>query len=116
MAYIEKRKPKSRERKLVKVDERQSVYRSALWRKLRRHKLETEPLCEVCGIEGRVTAGEHVHHLRSFVGQTDAYERDRLAYDPKNLMTVCARCHARIHGGDLQGCHSKEEMRKRLGK
>ncbi|MCH5241812.1 MAG: HNH endonuclease [Muribaculaceae bacterium] len=74
----------------------------------------TQPLCEVCETEGKTTPGEHVHHLITFVGAPTAVERDRLAYDEENLMTVCSRCHARIHGGDLQGCQSKEEICKRI--
>lgn len=102
MAWIEKKKPSYRKRSHVKVSERQEVYQSRLWKKLRLHKMMSDPLCEVCLKAGKVTPGEHVHHIKSFVGVSDKAERDRLAYDPDNLMTVCEACHGKIHGGSIK--------------
>lgn len=116
MAWIEKKKKASVKRSHVRVDERQEVYRSTLWRKMRVAKLMEQPLCEVCLIQDKVTAGEHVHHIRSFMDAPDKVIRDALAYDPANLMTVCETCHGRIHGGDLRGCLTMEEIKKRLQK
>lgn len=114
MAYIEKAKKAPRRVNQHRRAERQQVYQSALWRKLRTQKLMETPLCEVCMMQGRLTAGDHVHHLRSFVDIRDKAERDLVAYDPDNLMTVCEACHGRIHGGDLKGCRSAEDIRKKL--
>lgn len=98
----------------MKVTERQKVYHSSLWRNLRLWKLNENPLCEICLIERKVTGADHIHHLKSFVGIENKVERDKVAYDPDNLMSVCETCHARIHGGDLKGCISKEDIRKRI--
>lgn len=83
---------------------------------MRQVKLRAFPLCEVCMIEGRIKGGEHVHHLRSFMGIQDKARRDAVAYDPENLMTVCEVCHGRLHGGDLKGCLSEKEIRERLNR
>lgn len=115
MAYIEKKKRNYRKRSNIKVSDRQEVYQSALWKKIRLHKLMTDPLCEVCLLMGKTTGGDHVHHMISFVNATDRIERDRLAYDTDNLMTVCESCHGRIHGGDLKGCTDINGIKKRLG-
>lgn len=114
MAYIQKKTRTTRKRSEAKTGSRQKVYQSALWRKLRMCKLTESPLCEVCLIEGRTKGGDHVHHLVSFVDVYDEVERHRLAYDPENLLTVCEGCHGRLHGGDLRGCLSINDIKKRL--
>lgn len=116
MAWIEKRKKTPRKPNIFKKTERQEIYQSTLWKKMRREKLRSSPLCEVCLIEDRIKGAEHVHHLRSFMGISDKVERDAVAYDPENLMTVCEVCHGRLHGGDLKGCFSEKDIRERLNK
>ena len=115
MAYIERKKKATRRRSDVRAGARQEVYQSALWKKLRTQKLMETPLCEVCLLQDKVKGGDHVHHIVSFADAIDLTERDRLAYDPANLMTVCEECHGRIHGGDLRGCRSLEEIKRRIG-
>lgn len=60
------------------------------WRKVRKHKLRMDPLCEVCLREGYVVPATEVHHIVpiSEGGEVYAYE---------NLMSVCHSCHMKIH-------------------
>ena len=117
MAWIEKKKKKApRKSNQFRDEERRAVYQSLLWRRLRSAKLMEQPLCEVCDAEGRIRYGDHVHHIRSFVGISDPVKRDAVAYDLANLMTVCETCHGRIHGGDLKGCSGIEDIKKRAAK
>lgn len=102
MAYIEKKKKRQNRKGLVKVEERQKIYQSTLWRKMRLQQFSEHPLCQICEAEGKVKAGEHVHHVRSFVNAPNLVERDRLAYDPDNLMTLCEECHGKIHSGSAE--------------
>lgn len=89
---------------------RMEVYNRSLWRRLRLRKVRESPLCEVCRMEGRIKAGSDVHHLRTFTAAETAAERDALAFDFGNLLTVCDECHQRLHHGDLKGATSREEI------
>ncbi len=73
------------------------IYNSQRWRDLRAWKMTNDPLCEECDKKGRVTPTEDVHHEVSFMSTDDPVERNRLAYDYENLMSVCKECHAEKH-------------------
>lgn len=91
-----------------------AVYNRTLWRDLRDWKRRKDPLCEVCRMRGRITPGSDIHHLETFTGAGDEAERDRLAYDPENLLTVCDRCHRELHHGALRGATTRKEIENRL--
>lgn len=112
-AYIYKPK---RKRTSPTVGKRKEVYNTTLWRRMRLAHLNINPLCEVCLLEGKTTLGEDVHHIHSFMDAKDIYERDRLAFDSNNLLTVCKICHSRLHNGDLKGCRTKNEIELLLQK
>ena len=112
MAWIYK-KPK-KQRKTLNTEKRQEVYNTSLWRRMRLAKLRNNPLCEICLLEGRTTLGEHIHHLRSFMEADTIEERDQLAYDSNNLLTVCTEDHNRLHNGDLKGCKTKQAIQERI--
>lgn len=112
MAYIYK--PNRRYDNKVNHAKRQEVYNTALWKKMRLAHLMEHPLCEICLLEGKTTLGEHVHHIHSFMDANDRNERDKLAFDSNNLMTVCVNCHERLHNGELKGCVTKYEIEKLL--
>ena len=57
------------------------------WRRFRESFLAQRPLCEDCGIEGRVTEAAEVHHIKKLA---DAPE---LKFDPQNCMALCKTCH-----------------------
>lgn len=60
---------------------------SAAWQKLRKAKLQANPLCECCEKAGRTTAAQQVHHKRA---RQDAPD---LVLDANNLESVCFTCH-----------------------
>lgn len=95
MAWIYK--PKKTRRIDTARAERMKIYNTKRWRRLRLSHLRLHPLCQICEREGRVTPGNDVHHITSFTSVTDKAQRELLAYDPANLMTVCDSCHAKIH-------------------
>jgi 5-methylcytosine-specific restriction protein A len=76
---------------------RKRVYASPRWQKLRAYKIQTNPVCEICEAEGRVTAATEVHHKRTFVNIIDPAERAQVAFDFDNLQSLCKECHSRIH-------------------
>lgn len=88
-------KPKKNRNITQKTKERQQIYNTERWRRLRRYKLNTFPVCELCGKE----QSEEVHHSDSFMNYTNPIERDRVAFDPSNLLALCGLCHRRLHGG-----------------
>lgn len=79
------------------AEERRRIYATTRWRKLREWKMISDPLCEMCSQQGKVTPAEDVHHIKSFMSVDDKTERLRLAYDYNNLMSLCKVCHQMIH-------------------
>lgn len=116
MAYVSRPKKSSYRTEKEKQDrsykERQKVYQSREWKMLRTHQQINNPLCKVCELEGRITPSEDIHHLQSFTtsannGTQINYD---LALDPRNLLSLCDKCHTRIHHGNLKGCKSIEDI------
>ena len=112
MAWIYK--PKRKYDKDTNRQKRQDIYNTTLWKRMRLSKLMRQPMCEVCLLEDKSTLAEHCHHLVSFMEAENEFERDALAYDSNNLISVCQLCHNRIHNGDLKGCKSLDEINTRL--
>lgn len=77
--------------------ERMEIYNTSRWRELRHAKFNADPLCEICLREDRVTPAEDVHHKVSFMSVYDPGQRKRLAFDFENLMSLCKRCHQKVH-------------------
>lgn len=82
------------------INERQKVYNTSIWRKLRQAKLMTSPLCEVC----KKAPAYDVHHKESFVNKSNWQE---LAFDSTNLLAVCRNCHNEIHNNLNTKNHEK---------
>lgn len=76
---------------------RRKIYQSERWRRLRAWKVVNDPLCELCLKEGRTVLAEDVHHIVSFMSTDDETQRNYLAYDYDNLMSLCKQCHQLIH-------------------
>lgn len=93
---------------------RMKIYNKSLWKSLTDIKRRENPLCEVCLMEDKITPAEHTHHLRTFTNAKTEWERDNLAFDYDNLISICSNCHNRLHHSDLRGCLTKEEIKKRL--
>lgn len=86
-----------------KRKQRQKVYSSSKWKKLKAAKLQECPLCEKCLEEGKITTAQHCHHIKSFMEAKDELEMQGLAYDYGNLMSLCAKCHQEIHNKKKDG-------------
>lgn len=76
--------------------QRQKIYKSKKWIDLRNAKLISTPVCEVCN----ENLAEDVHHIKSFMSTDDPLERLTLAYDPMNLMSICKKCHGKLHSNN----------------
>lgn len=63
------------------------------WLKVRTMKLAQNPLCERCEAAGILLPATLVHH------------KDRISRNnrPQNLESLCPRCHATEHAGELWG-------------
>lgn len=62
------------------------------WVRLRRMKLNEQPLCEECYSQGITEQAVEVHHIMSIA------EYPLLRLDMDNLMSLCKMCHERITG------------------
>lgn len=69
-------------------------YASTQWRNVRKHKLMTNPMCEICESEGRMTRADMVHHYKHELREPIVGWEHRLDLD--NLQSVCYDCHNRI--------------------
>lgn len=110
MPYIPK--PKKPRPKTPKYGERQDIYNTKRWRELRLSKLSRNPLCEVCKEEGKTTLAEEVHHLVSFL-EKKGLERQAIAFDYNNLISVCRNCHiSKFHSkeGYLKDCRTMKDV------
>ncbi len=76
--------------------QRQEIYSSDRWHKMRLAKLIDQPLCEICLSKGKITPAVDVHHKDSFMNYEGA-NRLWKAYDYNNLMSLCKQCHAELH-------------------
>ena len=54
-------------------------------------------LCQDCKAAGIVRAAAEVHHIRPVDWSGFAAERERLMFDPANLVSLCSPCHRERH-------------------
>lgn len=97
MPTIKKTKKQRKTETNAYDSERRKIYASQRWKTLRGIKIHNSPLCEICEEKGLVVPAEDVHHIVSFMSTDDPCKRYDLAYDYDNLMSICKRCHQRIH-------------------
>ena len=64
-------------------------YRTAIWQKIRRQKLQDNPCCEKCIKHGRIRRGYAIDHKRPHKG------RIKVFLDFNNMQTLCHSCHSR---------------------
>lgn len=95
MPYL--KKPERIKQTSIKREERNEVYTSTRWRKLRLSYLQQHPLCELCLKEDKVVPAVDVHHIISFMTTNDPLKRKWLAFDSSNLMSLCKECRQKIH-------------------
>ncbi len=58
------------------------------WRRVRLEQLKKQPLCEECLQVERIEIATTVHHI----------DHDQRNNNPSNLMSMCRKCHEKIHG------------------
>ena len=89
----------------------QKLLNSKEWKRLRWHKLEANPLCELCKAEGKVVAAVDVHHIRPCETARTIDEMRALCFNPANLQSLCIACHSRVHKEARS--HTKEVHQQR---
>ena len=77
--------------------DKMTIYNSREWKALRLLKLQQNPLCEMHYAKGKIVSSHCVHHLVPIETAKTMDEMRRLAFDPKNLQSLCDECHAKIH-------------------
>ena len=66
-------------------------YDSQSWKRLRETKLNVNPLCQSCAMNGGAsTAAVQVHHLISIRTEQGWHER----FNVKLLLSLCTSCHS----------------------
>lgn len=83
---------------------------TARWKRLRLHKLQSQPLCECCLSANKNTLATEVHHIVPVESVCSIEQMELLMFDNNNLMSVCHECHARIHQEMFS--HTKENVKK----
>ncbi|MBD1373726.1 HNH endonuclease [Hazenella sp. IB182357] len=67
-------------------------YKSAAWKKARETVLLRDHyLCQFCFMGNKIVQADIVHHIEHLS------ERPDKALDADNLISVCAKCHNRLH-------------------
>lgn len=95
----------------IQDEDRNEVYRSSKWKKLRQAKLMEQPLCEICLARGITKLADSVHHADSFTNYIGS-QRLWKAYDPTNLVSVCNQCHSWLHrNGTTRGIDIEKEAK-----
>jgi 5-methylcytosine-specific restriction protein A len=70
----------------------EALYKTSLWRSLRKKILKEQPHCSRCGS----TENLQVHHIVPPRGN------EELFFDENNLVTVCAVCHRVITNHEIR--------------
>lgn len=89
-------KPSKQKSRTFNRQDRQKIYQSAKWQKLRLAKLMQNPLCEHCLAKGIITPAIDCHHKDSFMNYTGNMRLSK-AYDITNLVSLCKDCHSSEH-------------------
>jgi 5-methylcytosine-specific restriction protein A len=85
-------KPSSKLEEGDKRKERQAIYNTTRWQRLRKEVLMQHPVCEQCN----ENLSEHVHHIVSFMNY-EGNDRINIAYNSNNLQALCSQCHSKLH-------------------
>ncbi|KOM89029.1 hypothetical protein ADT22_03030 [Clostridium botulinum] len=81
----------------MKRDRVQSIYNNSQWTRTRLEVIKrAKGLCEVCKAQGRLRAGNEVHHIVKVANGDNSTH-----YYLDNLIYVCTKCHRHIEGKDM---------------
>lgn len=70
---------------------------SAQWRGVRKRRLESHPLCEVCKSNDMITPATEVHHITPCETARTVDDMRKLMFNEDNLQSLCHKCHSLIH-------------------
>lgn len=87
---------------------------SVRWTKLRKRKINSNPICEICNDNGIITPAEEVHHISPVEDAVSTDEMERLMFDYNNLQSLCHDCHINEHA--RRKSHSRKEVEQRAHK
>ncbi len=99
---------------MAKDKDYNKMIHSSRWVKLRRSVLSGEPLCRRCKAQGFITLAVELHHIIPVEEGLTIADKERLMFNPSNLMPLCHRCHVDIHIELGRG--GKEANVRRTGK
>ena len=97
MPLINRNKQSIKQTPYKHTNQSAKYYNSKYWMNLRNSYIVNHPLCEECLKEDIITPAEHVHHIKEFLKGVDDGERWSLLLDENNLMSVCVKCHHKLH-------------------
>lgn len=80
------------------------------WQRLRQAKINRSPLCELCELDGIMTAAEEVHHMIPVESVKDPRRMEELMFDMANLQSLCHDHHVEVHR--LMQSHSKAMVKR----
>lgn len=81
-------------------------YTSKKWERMRAAILKRDGYrCRICARYGRIRQATTVHHIKHL----DEYPE--LALDPSNLISVCTKCHNKLHPEKGGGRHHGHSVR-----
>ena len=72
-------------------------YQNAEWKKIREHKYNDTPCCEICEKLGYAVPADAIHHLRPYGNGETQQEKKRLLLDYNNLCSCCNEHHKQFH-------------------
>lgn len=73
------------------------IYNTPQWKNLRKIKLMSNPVCEMCLEQGKVSPTEEIHHITPILTGKDELEMMDLAFNYDNLISLCKECHHSLH-------------------
>ena len=77
----------------------QTFYKSKEWLAIRNHIIVRDNGCDL-GVEGYEIHGRILIHHINPISKEDILERNKILFDPENLITTVKRTHDAIHYGD----------------
>ncbi|MCG8650811.1 MAG: hypothetical protein MI861_13315 [Pirellulales bacterium] len=78
-----------RNQRSAEAQEYRKLYKTAAWRRIRQYQLATQPLCERCKAEGKVTPATVCNHVIPHRG-------DRTLFFEGPFESLCADHHDRV--------------------
>lgn len=72
-------------------------YNSLAWKRFRNTYIKEHPICECCLKHKHIEPATELHHKTPYSNGITEEDQWRLFLDPKNIISLCERCHYAIH-------------------